>query len=139
MANLQAEAELPPAPEPSRADWLPAHLWGHSNPHPLTQNTLHAAQAQHSNAHLPVAEVQANHELLEDPARVDLQQAAVGLLPQQVLEQVPTLSKLHGDAQMGGREEHLQGSRHSSQGCQQGHVQGVACMCAAAGLVLNPV
>ena len=40
----------------------------------------------------------------------------MGLLPQQVLEQVPTLSKLHGDAQMGGRQEHLQGSRHSRQG-----------------------
>ena len=93
-----------------------SNLWGYRNPHPSTQNTVHAAQAQHSSAHLPVAEVQANHELLEDPARVDLQQAAVGLLPQQVLEQVPTLSKLHGNAQMGGREEHLQGSRHSSQG-----------------------
>ena len=63
---------------------------------------------------------------------MDLQQAAVGLLPQQVLKQVPTLSKLHGDAQMGRREEHLQGSRHSWQGCDMG-------MCAAAGLMLDPV
>ena len=90
---------------------------------------VHAAQAQHWDIHLPVAEVQTNHELLEDPARMDLQQAAVGLLPQQVLEQVPTLSELHGDAQMGGREEHLQGSR-----------QGLTWACVGLpGLMLDPI
>lgn len=85
-------------------------------PIPQLNPAVHAALAQQYDAHLPVAEVQTNHELLEDPARVDLQQAAVGLLPQQVLKQVPALSKLHGNAQVGGREEHLQGSRCSPQG-----------------------
>ena len=115
MANPQGKGELPLAPVPSWAHCLTAICGATEAPSLRLGTSVHAAQAQHSAAHLPVAEVQANHELLEDPARMDLQQAAVGLLPQQVLEQVSTLSKLHGDAQMGGREEHLQGSRHSSQ------------------------
>ena len=54
-----------------------------------------------------MAVVQANNELLEDPARLLLRQAPVRSVTQSVVEEVPPLSVLHCNGQMRGRQKHL--------------------------------
>ena len=54
-----------------------------------------------------MAVVKPDHELLEDPARLLLREAAVGLVGQGVGEEVAAPGVLHGNGQVAGRQEHL--------------------------------
>lgn len=58
--------------------------------------------------HLAVAVVQAQYELLEDPAGLHFSQLAVGVGTQSIGKQVPALSKLHADGKILSGEENLQ-------------------------------
>ena len=58
-----------------------------------------------------MAVVQANDELLEDPARLLLRQAPVRPVPQRVVEQVAALRILHRYGQVRLRQEHLPRTR----------------------------
>lgn len=51
--------------------------------------------------------VEANDELLEDPARLLLGQAPMRPVAERVVEQVPSLRILHRYCQVRGRQEHL--------------------------------
>lgn len=54
-----------------------------------------------------MAIVQADDELLEDPAALLLGQAAMRSVAERVVEQVPSLRILHRYRQVRGRQEHL--------------------------------
>jgi hypothetical protein len=66
--------------------------------------------------HPSVAEVQANNELLKDPASLRLTQAAMGLMADDVLVQIATWHKIHCEGQMPICEEHLHNSLKACQG-----------------------
>ena len=57
--------------------------------------------------HPSMAVVQANDELLEDPARLLLRQAPMRSVAQSVVEEVSSLSVLHCNGQMRRRQKHL--------------------------------
>lgn len=59
-------------------------------------------------AHPAMAVVQANDELLEDPARLLLHQAPMRPMPHGVVEQVTPPCVLHDNGQMPPSQEHLQ-------------------------------
>ena len=57
--------------------------------------------------HPPMAVVQANDELLEDPAGLLLCQAPMRSVAKSVVEEVPSLSIFHRNGQMRGGQKHL--------------------------------
>ena len=57
--------------------------------------------------HPAVAVVEADDELLEDPARLLLRQAPMRPVPERVVEQVAALRVLHRDRQVARRQEDL--------------------------------
>ena len=58
-------------------------------------------------AHPAMGVVEANDELLEDPARLLLSKAPMRPVAESIIEQVPSLRILHRYRQVRGRQEHL--------------------------------